>query len=291
MTAQGKKTTTGLVRGDRVLITDDPAKASTRTRGDWHPSRVKTGATGATVLEKQAVPGRRTRYNVVTDAGTVLDLSGGQTFLLAQPALSPQPTSGATDTAIVLPHTGLRAPHDHLSARHLRQRDIGDSGAGYDAVLYLNEQAAGQILKPRGTDPWFAPISGSPFGEADLATFVMQCRDEDGATVTAETVLNALIDEQEAADAVRQVLARGWTPIRLLTPIQPVGQRHGHVKGLPFGAGARADRTWWGAIVRALHYKRPLNDGEIYQIWTGQAWEALPPIGDVTRVEQDGGAR
>ncbi|MFI7025094.1 hypothetical protein ACIBMZ_20495 [Micromonospora sp. NPDC049900] len=85
MTAEGKKTTTRLTRGDRILITDDATKASTRNPGTWHPSRVKTGATAATVLDKQALSGRRTRYNVVTDVGTVLDLSGGQTFLLALP--------------------------------------------------------------------------------------------------------------------------------------------------------------------------------------------------------------
>ncbi|MDG4784902.1 hypothetical protein O7626_02970 [Micromonospora sp. WMMD1102] len=289
MTAQGKKTTTGLVRGDRILITDDPAKASTRTRGDWHPSRVKTGATAATVLDKQAISGRRTRYNVVTDAGSVLDLSGGQTFLLAPPAPSSEPTGAAA--TIVLPHTGLGVPHGRLSARDLRHRDLGGSRVGYSAVLYLDEQVAGRILNDYGTDTWFEPVEATPFGEADLAAFVGQCRDEDGATVTVETVLDALIDEQEAADAVRQVLTREWTPVRLLTPIQPAGQGHGHVKGLPFGAGAPADRTWWGAIVRALHHKRPLNDGEIYQIWTGQVWEALPSIEDVTRVERPGGAQ
>ncbi|MFY1633741.1 hypothetical protein ACN27F_10750 [Solwaraspora sp. WMMB335] len=204
MTAQGKKTTTRLVRGDRILITDDVTKSSTRTRGDWHPSRIRTGVTVATVLGKEAVSGRRTRYNVVTDAGMVLDLSGGQTFLLAPAAPSSEPTGEAPGTMIVP---------------------------------------------------------------------------------------DALINEQEAADALRRVLERGWTPIRLLTPIQPVGQGHGHVKGVPFGAGAPADRDWWGAIVRALHYKRPLNDGEIYQIWTGQVWEALPSIADVTRAESPGGAQ
>ena len=87
MTAQGKKTTTGLSAGDRILITDDPTKASIRTEGDWHPSRVKTGVTAATVIRKDAVQGRRNgRYDVVTDAGTVPSLSGAQTFLLAPPA-------------------------------------------------------------------------------------------------------------------------------------------------------------------------------------------------------------
>ncbi|GIJ42842.1 hypothetical protein [Micromonospora andamanensis] len=97
MTAQGKKTTTRLMRGDRILITDDATKASTRNPGTWHPSRVKTGATAATVLDKQALSGRRTRYNVVTDTGTVLDLSGGQTFLLAPPAHSPEPAEAAAE--------------------------------------------------------------------------------------------------------------------------------------------------------------------------------------------------
>lgn len=288
MTAQGKKTTTGLVLGDRILITDDPAKASTRTRGDWHPSRVKTGATTATVLDKEAVSGRRTRYNVVTDAGTVPDLSGAQTFLLAPPAPSSKTTGTETDDTIVLPHTGLRAPHGRLRARDLRQRDLGGSRVGYSAVLYLDEQVAGRILNDYGTDTWFEPAEATPF---DLTEFVGQCRDEAGAAVTVETVLDALIDEQEAADAVRQVLTREWTPVRLLTPLQPAGQGHGYVKGLPFGAGAPADRTWWAAIVRALHHKRPLNDGEVYQIWTGQVWEALPSIEDVTRVERPGGVQ
>ncbi|MGI5213901.1 hypothetical protein [Plantactinospora sp. CA-290183] len=288
MTAQGKKTTAGLVLGDRILITDDPAKASTRTRGDWHPSRVKTGATAATVLDKEALSGRRARYNVVTDAGTVQDLSGGQTFLLAPPAPSSKATGTETDSMMVLPHTGLRAPHGRLRARDLRQRDLGGSRVGYSAVLYLDEQVAGRILNDYGTDTWFEPVEATPF---DLAEFVGQCRDEAGAAVTVETVLDALIDEQETADAVRQVLTRGLTPVRLLTPIQPAGQGHGRVKSPPFGAAAPADPTWWAAIVRALHHKRLLNDGETYQIWTGQVWEALPSIENVTRVERPGGVQ
>ncbi|MFK3984512.1 hypothetical protein ACI2K4_29575 [Micromonospora sp. NPDC050397] len=291
MTAQGRKTTTGLVRGDRILITDDPAKASRRTGGDWHPSRVKIGATAATVLDKQAVAGRRTRYNIVTDAGTVLDLSGGQTFLLAPPASPPRPDGPTSDATTVLPHTGLRAPHGRLSARNLRQRDLGGSRVAFDAVLYLDDQVSGQIVNAYGTETWFEPVSASPFGAADLVAFVALCRDEDGVAVTAETVLDALVDEQEAANTVGRVLEAGRTPIRLLTPIQPAGHGHGHVKGLPFGAGAPARRGWWGAIVRALHHKRPLNDGEIYQIWTGQAWESLPAIDDVTSGEHEGGAR
>lgn len=110
MTAQGKKTTTGLSAGDRILITGDPTKASKRTRGAWHPSRAKTGATAATVLDKQAIAGRRTRYNVVTDAGMVPNLSGGQTFLLAPPAASADPglapAEGGTGVTVMLPHTG-----------------------------------------------------------------------------------------------------------------------------------------------------------------------------------------
>ena len=94
MTAQGKKTTTGLSAGDRILITDDPTKASIRTEGDWHPSRVKTGVTAATVIRKDNVQGRRnSRYDVVTDAGTVPSLSGAQTFLVAPPAPAGAPAT------------------------------------------------------------------------------------------------------------------------------------------------------------------------------------------------------
>ncbi|MFI7026277.1 hypothetical protein ACIBMZ_26535 [Micromonospora sp. NPDC049900] len=89
MTAKGKKTTARLRPGDRVLITDDLSKASTRTGGRWHPSRVKTGATTATVSHLDTIAGRRTRYDVVTDAGTVPNLSGSQTFLLAPEDANP----------------------------------------------------------------------------------------------------------------------------------------------------------------------------------------------------------
>ncbi len=100
MTAQGKKTTAGLSAGDRILITSDPTKASTRTGGAWHPSRVKTGVTAATVLRKEAVAGRRTRYNIVTDVGTVANLSGGQTFLLAPQAPSARPVTPVPDAGL-----------------------------------------------------------------------------------------------------------------------------------------------------------------------------------------------
>ncbi|WP_229706495.1 hypothetical protein [Micromonospora sonchi] len=47
---------------------------------------MRTGATAATVTDKQALAGRRTRYNVVADVNSVFDLSGGQTFIMASPA-------------------------------------------------------------------------------------------------------------------------------------------------------------------------------------------------------------
>lgn len=293
MTALGKKTTTGLCAGDRILITNDPAKASTRTRGDWHPSRLTTGATAATVRDKQPVAGRRTRYNVVTDAGMVPDLSGGQTFLLAPPALSagsevPAPADG-TGVAVVLPHTGLRAPHSRLTVRDLRPRPAA-SRVAYGAVLYLDELPVGKVTRPRGTGTWFEPYAGTPFGAADLDAFVALCRDEDGDEVAVDGVLTALIDEQETAALVQAWLAKHRTPVRLLAPIKPLGCGHGHVKGLPAGIGAPADPEWWGAIVRRLHRQRPLAGGEVFQIWTGTAWQALPSIADVTRVEP-GGAR
>jgi hypothetical protein len=287
VTAEGKKTTTGLSAGDRVLITNDATKASTRTDGDWHPSRVKTGATAATVLGKEAVSGRRTRYNLVTDSGTVPNLSGSQTFLLAPPS---QAAAIEPETLDLLPHTGLRAPHKRLTVRNLRHRDLGTRVA-YDGVLYLDEQPAGKVTNPHGTDTWFEPSAAGPFGAADLATFVAQCRDEDGNEVTTDDVLNALIDEHEADAWVRSWLAKGRTPVRLLMPVIPVGNGHGHVKGLPAGVSAPADLQWRGPIVRALHDKRPLAEGEIFQLWTGNAWADLPSIADVTSVEHNGGAR
>jgi hypothetical protein len=294
VTAQGKKTATGLSAGDRILITNDPATASTRTSGDWHPSRMKTGATAATVLDKEVVPGRRTRYNIVTDVGTVPDLSGGQTFLLAPPAAPADPgidpAEDGTGPAVVLPHTGMRAPHARLTVRNLRQRPIGER-LTYDAVLYLDEQPVGKVTNPLGTDTWFEPAPGSPFGEADLRAFVELCRNEEGNEVTVDDVLNELIDEQETAAAVASRLAKGRTPVRLLMPIQPLGCGHGHIKCTPVGVALPDDRQWWGAIVRALHRQRPTAEGEVFQIWTGTAWEALPSIADVTRVEPSGGAR
>jgi hypothetical protein len=294
VTAPGKKTTTGLSAGDRILITNDPARASTRTPGDWHPSRVKTGATTATVLGKQALAGRRTRYNVVTDVGVVPDVSGGQTFLLALASQQTHPgvpvLDNGTDAAVMLPHTGLRAPHARLTVRNLRHWSVG-SRVAYEAVLYLDDQPVGKVTNPKGTDTWFEPHAGSPFGEADLRAFVALCRDEDGNEVTVDDVLNELIDEQQTAAAVRSWLAKFRTPVRLLMPIRPLGCGHGHVKGVPAGIGAPADRDWWGAIVRRLHRKRPLREGEVFQIWTGTAWEDLPSISEVTSVEPDGGAQ
>lgn len=295
MTAEGKKTTTGLSAGDRVLITNDPTKASTRTDGDWHPSRVKTGVTTATVLRKDPVAGRRTRYNVVTDAGTVPNLTGGQTFLLApptQPAAPPASSalgSGA-DVVVVLPHTGLRVPHTRLTAGLARHRAVG-ARVGFDAVLYFDREPVGLITNPHGNMTLFNPTQSGPISNDDLIRFAAQCHDERGGPVTDETVLDLLIQEREAADTVEWWLARSRTPVRVLMPIKPLGNDHGHVKGLPVGVKAPTDPEWRGAIVRALHHKRPLAEGEIFQIWTGSVWEDLPSIAEVTKVEHDGGAR
>jgi hypothetical protein len=295
VTAEGKKTTTGLSAGDRVLITNDPTKASTRTDGDWHPSRVKTGVTAATVLRKEPVAGRRTRYNVVTDAGTVPDLTGAQTFLLAPPTPPTQPTappadpaSGAeADALVVLPHTGLRVPHTRLTAGLARHRVVGER-VGYDAVLYFDGEPVGLITNPHGNMTLFNPTQTGPINNADLIRFAARCHDERGGPVTDEAVLDLLIQEREAADTVEWWLARSRTPVRVLMPIKPLGNGHGHVKGLPVGVKAPADPEWWGAIVRALHHKRPLAEGEIFQVWTGNAWEDLPPIAEVTKIEPDG---
>lgn len=89
MTAINKVNVAHLSPGDRILVTTERSKASlSRTvTGKWFPARLRMGTTNVRVVRVEAfsVNGKR-RYNVVTEYGTVENLTGGQTFFKGRDA-------------------------------------------------------------------------------------------------------------------------------------------------------------------------------------------------------------
>lgn len=105
MTAKGKINVAEIARRAKgtvwVLITDDPAgrKPASADAGPdsrWTLAFLKTGMTAALVTDVAPVGGnRRIRYNLITDKGTVHNLPGQQTLLLAPtpPPAEPEPAA------------------------------------------------------------------------------------------------------------------------------------------------------------------------------------------------------
>lgn len=159
MTAQGKITTSEIGRRPkgsvRILITDDSlGLAATANAGEgsvWHPARNKTGMVVATVLDVEAARGnRRTRYDLVTDRGTVANLSGSQTFWLA-------PEAPAEPVAAVYGHT------DDDPAGPISVRGFGPNNLVYEVDDAVEVYGDPDGRHPTGTvtfrviptsDPW-----------------------------------------------------------------------------------------------------------------------------------------
>lgn len=195
---------------------------------------------------------------------------------MPHPHTDPTVTQADPDS-VLLPHTGIRAPHHRFSVHDLRHEAAG-SVIAYQATVSLDGHPVGRITNPRGTTTFYRALPETACTPADMAAYAARCRDAHGDSISVDDVLNALLDESETAEVVAELHAQGLTPVRLLRPVGP-----DHLRHVPFGAAASGDPDTWPALVPTLHRLRPLHDGEIYQIWHADAWHNLPPLDPADR--------
>lgn len=192
---------------------------------------------------------------------------------MPEPHPDPAPPADRTPVAdpglVLLPHTGIRAPHDRFTVCDLRHHLTGTAIA-YAATLCLDGEPVGRISNPRGTTTVYRGTSACT--PADLAAYAAACLDPHGEPISLGELLDDLLDESETAATVAELNAQRLTPVRL---VRPVGDQNLH--HVPVGIRASAEPHTWAVLGPALHRQRPLHEGEVYEIWHAGTWHRLPP--------------
>lgn len=184
------------------------------------------------------------------------------------------PARGAGRQYVILPHTGLRVPHDRLRVTDLRQMPTRN-GVAFTATAAFDGVTVGTITNDGNggaTEPYVAhPL----FGWRELAGYVAASR-RNGAPAAEEQVLDALVEEYDTAAHVRAATTAGSTAVRLrdddgntldLRTVQPVPPRT---------PDAVADLT------RHLTEAFPNPYGTQWQIWAGTGWWVLGQVRPAT---------
>ncbi len=182
-------------------------------------------------------------------------------------------------TTVRLPHTGLRVPDRSLSVTGYKEMTTSN-GVAFTAKLRRNNQIVG-VIENHGTGGMTFFYAGTPavFGETHLEAYAAQCRNEDGGTVNAETLLDELVEEADWARQINRLGKRGLMPLRLLDATsegyRPYSIRSGHC------AIPRSDREWvaLGAEIGSTTAMRPA-DKQWWQGWNRVFWRditARPP--------------
>lgn len=188
------------------------------------------------------------------------------------------PAPGAGQQYVILPHTGLRVPHDRLRVTELQQMSTRN-GVAFTATVAFDGVTVGTITNNGNggaTEPYVAhPL----FGWRELAGYVGASR-RNGAPATEEQVLDALVEEYDTAEHVRAATASGSAAVRLrdddgntldLHTVRPVSART---------TDAVADLT------RHLTAAFPNPYGTQWQIWAGTGWRVLGRVHPTTPAGQ-----
>ncbi|MEV6932091.1 hypothetical protein AB0M46_47440 [Dactylosporangium sp. NPDC051485] len=177
------------------------------------------------------------------------------------------PAPGAHQQYVILPHTQLRVPHDRLRVTALQQMST-HHGVAFTATVAFDAVTVGSITNDGNggaTEPY---VAHPRFGWRELAAYVAACR-RSGAPATEEQVLDALVEEYDTAELIRDATAAGTALVRLrdedgntldLHIIRPVAAR---------------DPATVADLTRHLTEAHPHPSGTQWEIWAGTGWRVL----------------
>lgn len=166
-------------------------------------------------------------------------------------------------STVILTHTGLEVPADHLVVVSCQELALA-RGVAFKAPVRLGGQIVGTIENHgTGADSHFVPFDFDTVGEQWFRAFVAACR-MDGAPVDAAHVLDWLMDEYDTARAVAAAdLTRQRTVARKLAGRFTLDLAQIRVPR------DQADR----ARVAAELDSAPGD--AVWQLWNGEHWEPL----------------
>ena len=160
---------------------------------------------------------------------------------------------------ITLPHTGIHVPTDRIRVTSLKAVDIG-RGVAWSAVLRNNRTKLGVIANEgRGGPTQFHSDNDQAQTTADA--FITQCRDQDGASLSRELVLEALVDEYEISRELANAERRNAFYVRYFNRADFPGQ-------LAFILSASAPPDYEPALKAAPHLDLPEQTVRA-QLWMG----------------------
>lgn len=181
---------------------------------------------------------------------------------------------------VTWPHTGIEAPL-HLRVQKLQQIVINAGVAFSCELIHPDHGVVGEVFNEgRGGDTRFNPFNPSVFGYRQLAELAAQTREEaahgdDGVVV--ETLLNAAVDESEYQ----------WDVDRMRRDNTFLVRRFCSTEDSPYGVAWRGEaveftRAFWSHAERAAFIASTTqrgelepHRGEVWQMYTGQAWVRL----------------
>jgi len=169
-------------------------------------------------------------------------------------------------STVILTHTGLEVPADHLEVVSCQELALA-RGVAFKAPVRLRGQMVGTIENHgTGADSHFVPFDYDTYGEQWFHEFVAACR-MDGAPVDAPHVLDWLMDEY---DTVRAVAAADLN--RQRTVARKIADRF----TLDL-AQVRIPRDQADRARLATELDRSPGDA-VWQLWTGEHWEPLDSV-------------
>lgn len=160
---------------------------------------------------------------------------------------------------ITLPHTGIQVPTDRIRVTNLKAVDIG-RGVAWSAVLRNNRTKLGVIANEgRGGPTRFH--SDNDQAQTTTEGFIAQCRDQDGAPMRRERVLDMLVDEYEISRELANAERRNAYYVRHFNRADFPGR-------LTFTLPASAPPDYEPALTAAPHLDLP-EQTVCAQLWMG----------------------
>ncbi len=174
-------------------------------------------------------------------------------------------------TTVRLPHTGLHVPDRSLTITAFKSLATSD-GYAFTGNLRRNNKQIGTI-ENHGTGgmTFFHPVDFRAFGERELNEYAAQCRTEEGGPVTAELLLDDLIEELLYEREIKKLGKQGRTLLRLMDNTYP---NSGPYSFTQMGARMPGTDAHWKELARQVAARPDTKPRakQWWQAWNGTGW-------------------
>ncbi|MBR7833622.1 hypothetical protein KDL01_10125 [Actinospica durhamensis] len=168
----------------------------------------------------------------------------------------------------LFPHTRLHLPDPHPNVTAVSELPTAH-GLVWVASVELQRLHVGTFENDgNGAATEFVPYDTSVYGEHEFEAFAAACL-RDGAPVSAERVIELLVEEYDTALMVREVSGHTGTYVRQVRGGRTVG--YSEAENRPVTRAGRLE------LARQLA-PRPIHgrDAITWEMWTGERWQPLP---------------